>query len=79
MATPFEILRSELARSLNRLGDRATGNRSMIGDSHLIAIGIAEPESADVLDSVICQTERYSVFLAVNRDRADRVLRYAGI
>src|SRR5689334_1695866 len=75
----LEVLWGELPRRFDRFGDGATGHGTVIGDSHLVAVGIAEPESADVFDAVISETECYPVFLAVNRDRADRVLRYAGI
>src|SRR2546423_1478229 len=79
VAAALEVLRGELSGDFDGLGDRAARDCPMIGNSHLVAIGIAEPQPADVLNTVISETERYPVFLAVDRDRADRVLCYAGV
>ena len=79
MAAPLEILRGELPGDFDRLSDRASRNRAVVGNPHLIAVGIAEPQPADVLNPVIGETERHSVFLPVDRDGADRVLCNAGI
>src|SRR5215208_3443521 len=79
VAAPLEILRSELPRHFDGFRNRPAGNRAVIGNSHLIAVRIAEPQPSDVLHAVIGETERYLVFLAVDRDRADRVLCYAGV
>src|SRR4051812_9936106 len=68
VAATLQILRRELTRDFDRLGDRTTGDGAVIGDSHLVAGRIAEPESADVLDAVIGETKRDLVFLAVDRD-----------
>jgi hypothetical protein len=74
MTTALQILRGELSGDFNRFSNRASGNCSMIRDSHLIAGRIAEPQPANVLHAIIGETECDLVFLAVDRDRADRVL-----
>src|SRR4051812_17864711 len=79
MAAALQVLGGKLAGHLHRFGDRPTGNRSMVGNAHLITGRIAEPQSADVFDAVIGETKRDLVFLAVDRDGADRVLCYAGV
>ena len=79
MAASLEILRSELPGYFDRFSDRTARDRAVVRNPHLIAVGIAEPQPADVLHPVIGETERHSVFLPVDRDGADRVLCNAGI
>src|SRR5207247_1532384 len=79
VAPPLEILRSQLSGYLDCFSDRAAWNGAMIRDSHLIARGIAEPQPANVFDAIVGETKRYPVFLTVDRNRADRVLCYAGV
>src|SRR6266576_1345801 len=44
MTAALQILRGKLPSDFNRFSNRASGNRSMIRDSHLIAGRIAEPQ-----------------------------------
>src|SRR6266550_2092395 len=75
----LEVLWGQLSGDFHRLGDGSARHGTVVGDSHLITVGIAEPQPANVFHAVIRETERYPVFLAVDRNRADRVLCYAGV
>src|SRR5450759_1568446 len=79
VAASLEILRSELPGYFDRFSDCPAGNGAVIRDSHLVARRIAEPQPANVFHAIVGETERDLVFLAVDRDRADRVLCDAGV
>ena len=55
VAAALEILGGELSGDFDGLGDGPAGNRTMIRNPHLIAVGIAEPEPADVFNAVVCE------------------------
>src|SRR3954469_12371177 len=53
----LEVLRGELSGYFDCLGDRPARTRTVVGNAHLIAVRIAEPQPADVLHSIIRETE----------------------
>jgi hypothetical protein len=79
MAPALEILGSELAGDFDGFSDRPTGNRTVVGNPHLVAGGITEPQPSNVLDPIVRETQSDSILLAVYGDRADRVLGNSGI
>src|SRR6476469_173026 len=79
VATALQVLRRQLSGDFHRLGDRAARDSPVIRDAHLIAGWIAEPQPADVLDTVVSQTKCNSILLAVDRNGADRVLCNSGV
>jgi hypothetical protein len=74
VAAALEILRGEFPGDFYGFGDRPTWNGAVVRNPHLIAVWIAEPQPPDVLHPVISETERDPVLLAVDRNRANRVL-----
>src|SRR5687767_10752659 len=67
MVPSREILEGQTPSELNRLVDGSARNRSVVGNP-LTRRGIAEEQTADVLDAVVCDADGNVEWLAVHLD-----------